>query len=104
MEDNLKKINFAVGIFDGITEKIKEKVSEESKNSQFYGIGVYTNNVIKEKFQTLPINNLEERMKIAKNIEGVDFVFAIDNPQSKEIRKTIENSCKEYIKNNRGNF
>ena len=100
MRNNLKHIiNFSIGIFDKINENIIEKIEKEIPKSQFYGIGIYTDDVVIKKYQTQPINNLEERMKLAKQIEGVNFVFFIDKSKKKKKKKIIENACKEYLVN-----
>ncbi len=98
MEKN-KKIDFTIGIFDEISEEIKKKIKNESNNSELYGIGVYTDEVVIKDYMTYPVRKLDERMKLAKQLEGVDFVFSIDNTDEKEIRKTVEQACIKVLKN-----
>lgn len=35
-----RKLNFSIGIFDDISSSIVEKIKNESKNSEIYGVGV----------------------------------------------------------------
>ena len=72
-----KKIDFSIGIFDNISENIKERIKQESENCEIYGVGVYTDEIVKNKYNTYPMKNVEERMNLAKKIDGVDFVFLI---------------------------
>ena len=98
MEKN-KKIDFTIGIFDEISEEIKKKIKNESNNSELYGIGVYTDEVVIKDYMTYPVRKLDERMKLAKQLEGVDFVFSIDNTDEKEIRKIVEQACIKVLNN-----
>lgn len=93
-----KKIDFSVGIFDNVTKNITNKIREEAKKSEVYGVGVYTDEIVVKKYKTLPKNNLEERMRLAKKIEGVDFVFSIDKLKAEEIKNIIEEECRNYLK------
>lgn len=97
MEKN-RKIDFSIGIFDEISETIKEKIKEESNNCELYGVGVYTDKIVIEEYMTYPVRKLEERMKLVKQLEGVDFVFSIDNTDTKEIRKIVEQACMDILK------
>ena len=44
------------------------------------------------------MKNEEERMRIAKNIEDVDFVFLVNSTNVDEIKKIVEKACKERLK------
>ena len=52
-----------------------------------------------EKYMTYPVNKIEERMKLAKQLEGVDFVFPVNNTEAKELKKIVEQACIEILKN-----
>lgn len=92
-----KKINFCIGIFDELSEKGLEKIKNEIANSEIYGIGVYTEKIVKEKFFTCPKNDLEKRMEFARNIEGVKFVFSIDTINPEELKKIVKNELMRFI-------
>ena len=94
MENN-RKINFSIGIFDQISENIKIKIKKESENCELYGIGLYTDEFIIKKYKTYPVKTIQERMQLAKQLEGVDFVFSVDTTNKEELKKIVK---QEYIK------
>ena len=93
-----KKFDFSIGIFDNISENIKERIKQESENCEIYGVGVYTDEIVKNKYNTYPMKNVEERMNIAKKIDGVDFVFLVESTDINELKKIVENVLKERLK------
>ncbi len=99
MEENIKKIDFTIGIFDNITDKIKNKILEESTKCETYAVGVYTDKFIIENLMTYPSKNLEERINLAKNIEGVSFTFPVNTSNKEEVKKIIEEGYQKYLKN-----
>ena len=99
MEKN-RKIDFSIGIFDEISENIKEKIKQESSNCEFYGVGVYTDEVVINEYMTYPTRKIEERMQLVKQIEGVDFVFQVNTTDAKEIKRIVEKECIEILKIN----
>lgn len=94
-----KRIDFSIGIFDEISEVIKEKIKKESSNCEYYGVGVYTDELVIEEYMTYPVRKTEERMKQAKQLEGVDFVFEVNNTDTKELKKIIEQEYLKILKN-----
>ena len=94
-----KKIDFTIGIFDEITDVIKEKIKKESSNCELYGVGVYTDKIVEEEYKTHPRKNIKERIKLAKEIQGVDFVFLVDEAEPKKIKEIVEKACMEILKN-----
>lgn len=99
MEEKIKKIDFTIGIFENISDKIKDKIQKDSTKCETYGVGVYTNEFIINNYMTYPMKSQEERMKIAKEIPGVDFVFSVNSTDVNEVKKTIESVYTEYLKN-----
>ena len=93
-----KKFDFSIGIFDNISENIKERIKQESENCEIYGVGVYTDEIVKNKYNTYPMKNVEERMNFAKKIDGVDFVFLVESTDINELKKIVENALKERLK------
>ena len=81
-----RKLNFSIGIFDDISDSIIEKIKNESKNREIYGVGVYSDKIVIEEYFTYPMKNLEERMDNVKQIEGVDFVFPVDTIDIEEMK------------------
>lgn len=96
MEKN-RKIDFSIGIFDEISENIKEKIKQESSNCEFYGVGVYTDEVVINEYMTYPTRKIEERMQIAKCFNGVDFVFEVDTKDPKQVEEIAQKAYLEYI-------
>lgn len=93
-----KKFDFSIGIFDNISENIKERIKQESENCEIYGVGVYTDEIVKNKYNTYPMKSVEERMNFAKKIDGVDFVFLVESTDINELKKIVENVLKERLK------
>lgn len=94
-----KKIDFSIGIFDQISETIKDRIKKDSEKCELYGVGIYTDEVVVQEYMTYPTKKLKERMKVAKELEGVDFVFSINNTEVKELKKIVEQACIEILKN-----
>ena len=94
-----KKVDFSIGIFDEISETIKDKIKKESDNCEIYGLGVYTDEIIIQEYMTYPVKKIEERIKLAKELDGVDFVFTVNTTDTKEIKKIVEKAFIEAIKN-----
>lgn len=93
-----RKIDFSIGIFDGISDNIRKKVKREASNCELYGLGIYSDEIVIEKYNTYPIRKTEERMKLAKQLEGVDFVFLVSDTDKEELKKNIEQACIEVLK------
>ena len=98
MEKN-KKIDFSIGIFEDISEKIKKRVKKEADNCEIYGVGVYSDEIIKNEYKTSTMRSEEERMDSAKSLEGVDFVFLVDSMDLNEIKKIVKKAWREVLKN-----
>ncbi len=96
-----KKIDFCIGIFDNLTEKGLEKIRKDISNCEIYGIGVYTDDVVIKDFYTYPVNSLEKRMKVAKNIEGVKFVFPLNTSEPEKIKEIIRNEVTNFLEQNK---
>ena len=96
---NNRKIDFSIGIFDEISETITDKIKSESERSELYGVGVYTDKIVIEKYMTYPGKKIKERMELAKQIEGVDFVFEVNSTDIEEIKKIVEKACMQKMKN-----
>ena len=96
-----KKIDFCIGIFDDLSEKGLEKIKEDIRNCEIFGIGVYTEDVIIENFFTHPINSLEKRMEIAKNIDGVEFVFPLNTNDPEKLKEIIKSEYINFLDQNK---
>lgn len=95
-----KKIDFCIGIFDNLSKEGLEKIENDIKNCEVYGIGIYTDDIVINNFYTQPLNNLEKRINTVKNINGVKFVFPLNTTEPDEIKEVIREEYKKYIGNN----
>lgn len=99
MENNKKKLGFSIGIFDNISDRIKSRILKESSECETYCVGVYTNEIITKKYMTYPLNTQEERMNIAKEIPGIDFVFPVNTTDIDEVKTIIEKEYYNFLNN-----
>ncbi len=96
-----KKFDFCIGIFDNLSEKSIKKIKNDIDNCEVFGIGVYTDNIVKDKFFTYPINNIDKRLENAKNIAGVKFVFPIDTNNPDKMKKIVMDEYVKFIEKNK---
>jgi cytidyltransferase-like protein len=92
-----RDFGFSMGAFDVITQKMIERIREEAKEYNVYALGIYTNDFIKDELGMKCIKTTEQRMMIAEQIEGIDFVFPINTRETNEVRKEIEKSYSQYL-------
>lgn len=95
-----KKIDLCIGIFDNLSEKGIEKIKQDIDNSEVYGIGVYSDDVVVNDFYTFPRNDLEKRMNTAKSIEGVDFVFPLNTSDPIKLKEIVKRETMNFFKEN----
>lgn len=93
-----KEFAFSIGIFDNITDKIKSRILDESNRCKTYGIGIYTDKFIVEKFMTHPSKKIDERVSNVKNIPGVDFTFLVDTSEINEMKEVVKDAYNSYLK------
>ena len=79
MEKEEKEFHYTIGIYDTICKFIREKTREKSAEEGAYGIGVMTDELCEQKYMTHPLKDIEQRLAIARGLDGVDFVFAVDD-------------------------
>lgn len=92
MEKEDKEFHYTIGIYDTICKFIREKTREKAAEDGAYGIGVMTDELCEQKYMTHPLKDIEQRMAIARGLEGVDFVFAVD-----DLEKAQEIAQKAYL-------
>ncbi len=99
MKDELDKKDFGytIGIFDIICRDIRMKIKEQTQENEIYGLGVYTDKYCEDELMTYPMKTTEERMKIAKYLEGVDFVFEVNTKNEQEIEEAARKAYLDYI-------
>ena len=89
---NKKEYHYTIGLYDLICKYVRNKIREGAAQEGIYGIGVYTDRYCEEVLMSKPLKNLEQRMEIVKSLEGVDFVFSVD-----DINRAEEGAKKAYI-------
>lgn len=88
-------IAYTCGSYDILRAKdlqdldMKIQLSKE-KGINHFGIGIYDNNLCENLGLNLPLKSLEDRMQIAKQLRGVDFVFPVSSLDKNWIKKKIE--------------
>ena len=96
MEDNqLQEFHATCGVYDVLSKDIRTKTQQEGDKQGYYGIGILTDEYCEDTLSTIPLKSVDERMEIALSIEGVDFVFPLDNPNNLEQRALT--AFKEFI-------
>lgn len=71
----------------------------KQEGSDFFGVGIYDNNLCENLGFNTPLKSLEDRMNIMKYIRGVDFVFPVSSLHEDILKDNIKKSCKSYIEN-----
>lgn len=92
-----RKFDFTIGIFDAISEKIKDKILNDSKLSETYGVGVYTDKYVIEELKTYPTKNQNERLDEVRKLKKVDFVFLVDTTEKKELKELVTKTYLDFI-------
>lgn len=91
------EFGFSIGIFDILTKKIRQSIEEEAKKYSCYALGIYTDDFIENELKTDCLKNLEDRMQIANQIEGVSFTFPIDGREVTQITKLVQEQYMKYL-------
>lgn len=94
MDKENGEFHYTIGIYDTICKFIREKTRVNADEQGAYGIGVITDEICEEKYMTHPLKGLEQRMAIAKGLDGVDFVFAVDDLET--VQEIAEQAYWEY--------
>lgn len=97
MSEELKEFNYTIGIFDVMCRTIRMRVKEATKKEGKYGIGVYTDRFCEQELMTCTMKKLEERMQIAKCLDGVDFTFSVDTRDPKLVEEVAKDAYLKYL-------
>lgn len=92
-----KLIDFCIGSFDNLSEKILESINNGIKNTEIYIVGVYTDRVIIEEFYTHPLNPFEKRIETVKNIPGVKLAIPLDTTDPEELKEIIKKETVKFL-------
>lgn len=97
MEKEEEEFHYTIGIYDTICKFIRKKTREKAAENGAYGIGVMTDEMCEQKYMTHPLKDIEQRMAIARGLDGVDFVFAVDDLETAQ--EIAEKAYTEYKQN-----
>lgn len=92
-----QKLGFSMGIFDILTSGIRTRIRKEAENCEVYAVGVYTDDFIEREFNTECLKNQEQRIMIAKELDGVDFIFSIDTRDATLAKQELESAYFEFL-------
>lgn len=94
-------IAYSCGAWDVLRAKELEKLDREiqlskHEGAEYFGLGIYDDNLCEALGVGKPLKNIDERMKIMEQIRGVDFVFKISSLQKDIVKESAEKSYRIY--------
>lgn len=94
-------IAYTIGMFDILRMKdlrdLDRNIQLSSQEGyKAFALGIYTDQLCEALGINKPLKSLEERMEIAKNLRGVDFVFSVSSLDTKIIKNKLK---EQYYKN-----
>lgn len=94
-------IAYSCGAWDVLRAKELEKLDKEiqlgrHEGAEYFGLGIYDDNLCEVLGLGKPLKNIDERMKIMEQIRGVDFVFKISSLQKDIVKESAEKSYRIY--------
>ena len=95
-------IKFSVGSFDVLRaddlDDLDEKIQKsKGENASCFGVGVFSDEYIEARGMGTPLKPLADRMAIASQLKGVDFVFPVNSQDQNEIISQINVAYKQYL-------
>lgn len=94
-------IAYSCGAWDVLRANELEKLDREiqlgrHEGAEYFGLGIYDDNLCEVLGLGKPLKNIDERMKIMEQIRGVDFVFKISTLQRDIVKESAEKSYRIY--------
>lgn len=94
-------IAYSCGAWDVLRAKELEKLDKEiqlgrHEGAEYFGLGIYDDNLCEVLGLGKPLKNIDERMKIMEQIRGVDFVFRVSSLQKDLVKENAEKSYRIY--------
>lgn len=92
-------LGYTYGVYDVLrAEDLKQldkqiQLSREAGNTHF-ALGIYEEELARIKSGSTPLKSIEDRMKIAEQLRGVDFVFSLPSLDENIIRKSAIEALK----------
>ena len=96
-------IAYASGVFDILRAKdlqdLDKKIQlSKQEGAEFFGVGIYENELCENLGFNTPLKSLEDRMNIMKYIRGVDFVFPVKSLHEDILKDSVKEGYKEFQK------
>ena len=96
-------IAYASGVFDILRAKdlqdLDKKIQlSKQEGAEFFGVGIYENELCENLGFNTPLKSLEDRMNIMKYIRGVDFVFPVKSLHEDILKYSVKEGYKEFQK------
>ena len=96
-------IGYAKGSFDILRQKDLQSLDEQIQLSKedganVFGLGIYDSNLCENLGLSTPLKSLDDRMKIMKQIRGIDFVFPVYSLDDELIEAQVESAYRAYEK------
>lgn len=94
-------IAYSCGAFDILRARdlqdLDKKIQlSKQEGSEYFGVGVYENNLCENLGFNTPLKSLEDRMNIMKYIRGVDFVFPVKSLHEDILKDSVREGYQEY--------
>lgn len=87
-------IAYASGVFDILRSKdlqdLDKKIQlSKQEGAEYFGVGIYENELCENLGFNTPLKSLEDRMNIMKYIRGVDFVFPVKSLHEEILKDSV---------------
>ena len=96
-------IAYASGVFDILRSKDLQDLDKKIQLSkeegiEYFGVGIYENELCENLGFNTPLKSLEDRMNIIKYIRGVDFVFPVKSLHEDILKDSVREGYKCFQK------
>lgn len=94
-------IAYTCGAYDILRAKDLQELDRQIQlskqdGSEFFGLGIYDNNLCENLGLNTPLKSLEDRMNIMKCIRGIDFVFPVSSLHEDILKDTVRQAYQSY--------
>lgn len=94
-------LGYVTGIYDILRQSDMKKIDEAiqknlEKNNEYFAIGIYNDELCKTLGYEV-LKSIQERMKIAKYLSGVDFIFEVSSIDPLEIKEVAQVALQKYL-------
>lgn len=95
-------IAYSCGTFDILRARDLQDLDKKiqisrQEGSEYFGVGVYDNNLCENLGFNTPLKSLEDRMNIMKYIRGVDFVFPVRSLHEDILKDSAKDGYQAYM-------